>query len=78
VYQERLHDDRYRASPVYADGKIYVTARDGNITVIKAGSKFELLATNVLPDIFTASPVIADGKIYLRGFSTLYAIQAGK
>jgi outer membrane protein assembly factor BamB len=78
VYQERLHDDRYRASPVYADGKIYVTARDGNITVIKAGSKFELLATNVLPDIFTSSPVIADGKIYLRGFSTLYAIQAGK
>ncbi|MGH7140208.1 MAG: PQQ-binding-like beta-propeller repeat protein, partial [Pirellulales bacterium] len=29
LYQERAHSDRYRASPVYADGKIYLTARGG-------------------------------------------------
>ena len=36
-YMKRTHADRHRASPVYADGKIYLTARDGMVTVVKAG-----------------------------------------
>jgi outer membrane protein assembly factor BamB len=78
LYQERLHTARYRGSPVYADGKIYCTARDGTISVVKAGPKFELLAVNKLPDQIAASPAISNGRIYIRGFETLYAIAAGK
>jgi outer membrane protein assembly factor BamB len=74
-YEQALHQDRYRSSPVYADGKIYLTSRDGWFSVVKAGPKFELLAVNQLPDEFTASPAIANGRIYVRGFKTLYAIQ---
>jgi outer membrane protein assembly factor BamB len=77
-YYQRLHGGRYRASPVYADGKLYLTCRDGTISVVKAGPKFELLAENKLPDTFTASPVIVGGHIYLRGFKTLYAIGSAK
>src|SRR5437660_962611 len=65
---------KYGASPVYADGKIYLTARDGTVTVVKLGPKFEVLAVNKLPDQLAASPVIAGGRIYLRGFEALYAI----
>jgi outer membrane protein assembly factor BamB len=75
---QRLHPSRYRASPVYADGKLYLTSRDGNFTVVKTGTEFKVLATNTLPDEFTASPAISNGRIYLRGFETLYAIQAKK
>ena len=76
LYQKRIHNSRYRASPVYADGKIYLTARDdGTFHVVKAGPTYELLATNVLPDEFAASPVISGGRIYLRSFRALYAIQ---
>ncbi len=39
VYQKRGHADRHRASPVYADGKIYLTARDGTVTVVKPGAR---------------------------------------
>jgi outer membrane protein assembly factor BamB len=74
-YQARLHDARYRASPVYADGKIFCTARDGMITVVKAGPQFERLAVNRLPEQIAASPAIANGRIYLRGFESLYAIK---
>jgi outer membrane protein assembly factor BamB len=74
LYQERLQVDRYRASPVYADGKIYCAARQGTVSVVKAGPQFELLAVNRLPDEFAASPVISGGRIYLRGFQALYAI----
>jgi outer membrane protein assembly factor BamB len=76
-YYQSIHECRYRASPTYGDGKIYVTARDGVVTVVKAGPKFEQLAVNQLPDEITASPAIADGRIYLRGFKTLYAISEG-
>jgi outer membrane protein assembly factor BamB len=73
-YKEELHRSRYRGSPVYADGKVYLTARDGVITVVKAGPKFEKLAENNLPDDITASPVISNGRIYIRGWKTLYAV----
>ena len=74
-YFERIHGDRYRASPVYGDGKVYIMSRDGTALVVKAGPKFEALATNKLDDNFTASPAIANGRIYLRGFNALYAIE---
>jgi outer membrane protein assembly factor BamB len=78
MYSHRLpggpRGDRYRASPVYADGKVYLTARDGVFTVVKAGPKFEELAENQLPDQFAASPAISNGRIYLRGFNALYAV----
>ncbi len=75
-YTERLHANRYRASPVFADGKVYLTARDGSVTVVKAGPKFELLAENKLKDTITASPVVSNGRLYLRGWDYLYAIEA--
>jgi outer membrane protein assembly factor BamB len=79
LYNERLHDGKYRASPVYADGKIYATSHGGYVSVIKAGPKFELLADNKLDDNFAASPAISNGRIYLRGWGNqphLYAIEA--
>jgi len=78
VYSERIYADRYRASPVYADGKIYLSSRKGVVTVVKAGRTFEKLAENRLPDQMSASPAVANGRIYLRGFETLYCIGAAK
>jgi outer membrane protein assembly factor BamB len=77
-YRERIHSARYRASPVYAAGHIYLTARDGVVTVLKAGRKFEKVAENKLPDETSASPAVSGGRIYLRGFEALYAIETEK
>jgi outer membrane protein assembly factor BamB len=62
------------ASPVAAKGRIYVACRSGNTAVVKAGSAFELLATNTLDESFSASPVIAGGELFLRGRKHLYCI----
>ena len=62
------------ASPVGADGKIYITNRNGKTQVIKHGAQFEILATNKLDDSFSASPVIVDNELYLRGERYLYCI----
>ena len=69
---------RHRASPVWADGKIYLTSRNGKITVVRAGRQFEILAQNDLGEEITASPAIADGTIYLRTFASLIAIRKGR
>ncbi len=75
-YQERFHAQTYRGSPVAANGRIFLTARDGTFTVLKAGKSYGVIDKNKLDDQFTASPVIAHDRLYLRGHRSLYAIGA--
>ena len=55
VWQKRIGGE-YSASPVYADGKIWLFSEDGKTTVIRPGRTFEALAENQLDDGFLASP----------------------
>jgi outer membrane protein assembly factor BamB len=68
----------HRASPMYADGKVYITARDGTITVVKAGKEFEILAQNAMGEKIAASPIVANGTLYLRTYETLFAIRSNE
>ncbi|MBL8851646.1 MAG: PQQ-binding-like beta-propeller repeat protein [Planctomycetaceae bacterium] len=77
LYFERIHNAEHRASPVYADGHVYVCSRDGICTVLKAGRTFEVVAENDIGnEPITASPAISNGTIYLRSYDALYAIRA--
>ena len=70
------HVQRHRASPVYADGKLYLTARDGTISVVAAGKEFNMLAQNDLGgESISSSPAVANGRIYFRTFDALWAIE---
>lgn len=62
------------ASPVGADGRVYLAGRDGATLVIGHGETFEVLATNTLDDGFDASPALVGNEIYLRGYTHLYSI----
>lgn len=72
--QQRIASGTYSASPVLADGKIYITNEDGLTTVIKAGPKFEVLAENNLDDYCLSSVAISDSQIFLRTGKYLYCI----
>jgi outer membrane protein assembly factor BamB len=72
--QQRIKTGAYSASPVLADGKVYVTNEDGLTTVVAAGPKFGVLAENPLNDYVLSSPAISDGRIYIRTTGHLYAI----
>jgi outer membrane protein assembly factor BamB len=64
-----------KASPVGANGKLYLATEDGDVVVLKMGEKFEVLGVNTLEDqVFIATPVIADGEIYLRSQNMLFCI----
>jgi outer membrane protein assembly factor BamB len=63
------------ASPLLADGKLYITNEKAVTTVMEAGSRFKILATNTLEDIYTLSSFAVSGsKLYLRTSRRLYCI----
>lgn len=62
------------ASPVYANGKIYILGRKGSCAVIEEGVSFKVISKNKLDDSFDASPVIIGKDLLLRGFKNLYCI----
>ena len=76
IYRQRLPlvGSGYSASPVAADGKIYLSNEDGEILVVEAGAAFKHLATNSMGETLMATPAISDGVLYVRGASTLFAI----
>jgi len=71
---QRIKHGTYSASPVLADGRIYVTNEDGLTTVLRAGPKFEVLAENDLEDYCLSSPSISEGQIFIRTAQHLYSI----
>jgi len=65
----------YFASPVAADGMIYLASFEGKVSVLKAAREWEILAVKDLGDNISASPTIADGAILIRTHSRLYCFR---
>ncbi len=77
VYAERVHQSQHRGSPVLADDKLYLTATDGTVSVLRPGRSFGVLAKNRIDaGRLAASPAISEGTIYLRTYEALFAIAA--
>ncbi len=76
IYRQRLPlvGSGYSASPVAADGKIYLSNEDGEMLVVEAGATFKHIATNSIGEMLMATPALSDGVMYVRGVSTLFAI----
>lgn len=64
--------ENYWASPVAADGKVFMVSAAGKVSVLRASGNWEVLALNDLGEDCFATPAIADGKIYLRTRTRLY------
>lgn len=64
----------FYASPIYADGKVYITDMTGKTYIVKATRDYQLAGTSELGEKSVCSPIFQDGKIYLRGMSNLYCI----
>ncbi len=76
VYRQRLSlvGSGFSASPVAADGKIYLSNEDGEMLVIAAGEKFTQIATNSMGELLMATPALSDGVMYVRTAGSLFAI----
>ena len=76
IYRERMphKGSGFSASAVAADGKIYLSSEDGDMFVVRAGPRFELLGTNAMGEPLMATPALSGGQMYVRGQHHLFAI----
>lgn len=76
LYRQRLATvgSGFSASPVAADGRIYLSNEDGEILVVAAGDKFNLLGTNSMGELLMATPALSEGVMYVRSSASLFAI----
>ena len=76
IYRQRLEPigSGFSASPVAADGRIYLSSEDGEIIVMAAGREFKRIGVNSMGDLVMATPALSEGVMYVRSASALFAI----
>ena len=76
IYRQRLQKvgNGFSASPVAADGKIYVSNEDGDIVVVEAGRTFRQIAENEMGELVMATPALSKGVMFVRTAKSLVAI----
>lgn len=67
----------YYASPVAADGKVFMVSASCKVTVLKADAQWEVLATNDLDEECWATPAIAGNSLIIRTRGALYSFADG-
>ena len=74
--QQRLPDIyAFKASPIAANGRLYLASQQGDVIVLQMGEEYEVLAVNDMGDkMFVSSPIIADGSLFLRSQDELICI----
>jgi outer membrane protein assembly factor BamB len=79
AYKARIAErgGAFTASPIAADGRIYLASEDGDVFVIRAGPEYELLATNPMDEVCLATPAISEGQLIIRTTGHLVAVREG-
>ncbi len=77
IWSERVPGE-YSASPIYSDGKIWITNEEGIGSVLDAGKEFNIVAKNEMKEKTFASFAAADGALYIRTDANLYRFEEKK
>lgn len=81
LWQERVGGaGGYFASPVCAGGELFNVSKQGEVVVVSASEKYELLGKTKLglDEKVHATPAIADGRMYLRTYTHLISLGGKK
>ena len=62
------------ASPVLADGRIYILSEDGVTLVLRPGRKYDEIVRNDIEETCFASMAVSQGHFYIRSDKHLYSI----
>lgn len=75
IYRNKLgRVESFTASPVIADGKLYISDDEGTVYIVRTGTEFKVLNTFSLGDICMTSPAISRGIMIFRTQHNLIAI----
>ena len=74
LYSERIGGN-FSASPLYADGRIYLFAEDGLCHVLQPGRTYRKLGENRLEGRTLASPAVVGSAMFVRTDKALYRLE---
>jgi outer membrane protein assembly factor BamB len=76
VYEERLGTGRtgFTASAVACAGRLYFTSEEGQIFVVRAGPRFQVLGSSQMGETCMATPAISDSTLFVRTRGHIVAI----
>ena len=79
LWEKKLADSQLHASPLYADGKLYVPMLDGALYILRPSDEgAETLCSVKLEGNCLGSPCVWDGRIYVHTTSKLYCFGSGQ
>lgn len=64
----------YYASPIAADGKVFIAGRNGFVLVLDDKDELTILAKNDMGEEILATPSVADGRLYIRTRENVFCI----
>jgi outer membrane protein assembly factor BamB len=78
IYEERVGNtgEGFTASPVAANGHLYLASENGIVYVVKAGPEFKVIAQNNMNGICMATPAIVDDTLLIRTQNQLVKIES--
>jgi outer membrane protein assembly factor BamB len=76
IYQQRVAGGAgFSASPVAANGRLYLSSEDGDVYVVKAGRTYELIGANAMGEPLMATPAISGNAMFIRTLTSLVAVR---
>jgi outer membrane protein assembly factor BamB len=73
LWQERV-GGTYYGSPVCVGGKLFAVDQTGQVTVVAASDRFEVLARNPLKETARSTPAVSGGVLYVRTETRLVSV----
>ena len=67
-------DEGFYASPILAEGRIYMADRAGTMYIFAPGAKYKSLGTPALGEVTVSTAVAMGDALYIRGLKNLYRI----
>jgi outer membrane protein assembly factor BamB len=64
----------FSASPIAADGRLYIASEDGEVYVVAANPDLTVIAKNDMREVIMATPAISDGLLIVRTLGHVYGI----
>lgn len=77
VYKQRVTNgsNTFSASAVATSAQVYFSSENGDVIVVKAGRKYELIAKNQMRETLMSTPAIAGDQLFVRTIEHLYCIE---
>ena len=75
IYRARVGGGgAFSASPIAADGRLFVASEDGDVFVIQAGREYAELGKYPMGEVLMASPAISNGLLVVRTLGHMWGI----